>query len=59
MTDRQLSTADAALRERLTELGLHIPLSGVAAPMAARSSGFGGRVFPRLLGQELPLRFDG
>lgn len=37
MTDRTLSAADAALRERLTELCVHISCGGVRGPLQRRS----------------------
>ena len=36
MTERQLSATDAALRERITELSVHIPCGGVRGPAERR-----------------------
>jgi hypothetical protein len=36
MTERQLSAADAALRERITELSVHIPCGGLRGPVTTR-----------------------
>ena len=36
MTDRQLSAADAALRERITQLSVHIPCGFLRGPVQAR-----------------------
>lgn len=33
MTHQELSTADAALRERITELSVHIPCGGLRGPV--------------------------
>jgi hypothetical protein len=32
MTERKLSATDAALRERITELSVHIPCGGIRGP---------------------------
>jgi hypothetical protein len=37
MTDPQLSAADAALRERLTELSVHVPCGGLRGPLQRKS----------------------
>jgi hypothetical protein len=37
MTQRPLSAADAALRERITELSVHIPCGGLRGPLQRRS----------------------
>lgn len=37
MTSEHLSTADAALRERITELSVHIPCGGLRGPLQRRS----------------------
>ncbi len=37
MTERKLSVTDAALRERITELGVHIPCGGLRGPLQRRS----------------------
>ena len=36
MTERQLSAADAALRERITELSVHVPCGRLRGPVQAR-----------------------
>jgi hypothetical protein len=38
MTERQLSAADAGLRERITELSVHIPCGGLRGPVRPRGS---------------------
>jgi hypothetical protein len=48
MTDRELSPTDRALRERLTELCVHIPCGGLRGPLQKRS-----RFHP-----ELPVRWQ-
>jgi len=37
MTERKLSATDAALRERITELSVHIPCGGLRGPLQRRS----------------------
>lgn len=37
MTQPELSAADAALRERITELSVHIPCGGIRGPLQRRS----------------------
>jgi hypothetical protein len=37
MTERNLSAADAALRERITELSVHIPCGGLRGPLQRKS----------------------
>ena len=37
MTERELSATDAALRERITELGVHIPCGGLRGPLQPRN----------------------
>ena len=37
VTEQELSAADAALRERITELSVHIPCGGIRGPLQQRS----------------------
>ena len=46
--ERKLSAADAALRERITELSVHIPCGGLRGPLQRRS-----RAYP-----DLPMRWQ-
>jgi hypothetical protein len=48
MTERTLSVADAALRERVTELSVHIPCGGLRGPLQRKS-----RYYP-----ELPVKWQ-
>jgi hypothetical protein len=44
VTERKLSATDAALRERITELSVHIPCGGLRGPVQrTRREGFWGR----------------
>ena len=43
MTERKLSATDAALRERITELSVHIPCGGLRGPLQRKS-----RAYPNL-----------
>jgi hypothetical protein len=38
MTERKLSATDAALRQRITELSVHIPCGGLRGPLQRKSS---------------------
>ncbi|MBI3224355.1 MAG: hypothetical protein HYZ39_04770 [Mycolicibacterium cosmeticum] len=40
MTDQPLTAADAALRERITELSVHIPCGGLRGPIQKRSAAY-------------------
>jgi len=40
MTDQELSPADAALRERITELSVHIPCGGIRGPLQQPSAAY-------------------
>lgn len=58
MTDNELSATDAAVRERITELSVHIPCGGIRGPVSP-SSVAAWKVWQSCRDEDVPVRWDG